>query len=215
MKRLLSYFILILLIFPALAMAEQKASFQAGKDYQVISNPVKSLEGTNGKVTVVQFFNYGCPFCFHTEPTLEKWLKDKPAYVEFSRIPVAFKPSWQILSKAYYVAEALNVEPKITPALFDAIHVQGLDVTDEQVLEKFFNEYGVSNKNFEDAFNQSPKIDAEMAKGNKIMREYKIVAIPSFVINGEYKTDLAMTRGNTKKLIAVVAYLVNKSEQQG
>ena len=45
-----------------------------------------------GKVEVVEVFWFGCPHCAALEPFIQSWLKNKPAYIEFVRVPVMWGP---------------------------------------------------------------------------------------------------------------------------
>lgn len=212
-KRLnLATFLFLFCAFP-IAFADH---FVAGKDYQVLPSAGPSATATipaePGKISVVEFFSYGCPWCFKTQSVLEPWLKAQPKDVSFSRVPVVFEASWTLLARAYYVALALGVEPTFTPAFFKAIHEQGLNVNSQQVLETFFIQQGVSKQDFESAFSHSPVIDADMARGKALMMQYQVIAIPTFVINGQYETNPMMTGGDLNKLMQVLEYLVQKSQ---
>ncbi|WP_010597856.1 thiol:disulfide interchange protein DsbA/DsbL [Rickettsiella massiliensis] len=95
------------------------------------------------------FFNYACPACYHFEPSLEKWLANKPVYVQFERIPIIFNESWRSLARAFYIAKMLGVEKKLTPQLFKAIHEEKRDLSDPQQQKDFFIEQGVKPSDYE------------------------------------------------------------------
>lgn len=197
----------ICLCFSSLTFAATPV-FQAGKQYQVL--PPVSATAPKIQANVVEFFSYGCPACFHLEPTIEKWLATKPTKVSFDRIPVVFHDNWLLLAKAYYVAQSLGVENKITPKIFNAIHEQGRDFSSEQALSQFFAEQGVNAQDFSSAFEFSPGIMAKLSKGDTIMRQYRIFQVPALVINGKYITNIAMTNGDAQQLMQVIDYLLQK-----
>lgn len=207
----------ICLLSPIVCLAAKanNAPIKAGIDYQIIKaqQPVNNSISKN-KVQVIEFFSYGCPWCFHLESSLEAWLAHKPKNVVFKRIPVVFEPGWQTYAKAYYTAEALGVATKLTPAIFNAIHKQNLDLSSEQAMKKFFVSHGVNKTKFDSAFNFSPGIGMEMSRGNQLMQTWKVYEIPTFVIDGKYKTNTRMTKGNNKRLLQVVKYLVAKASKQ-
>lgn len=216
--------LLLLASFGVLAAPAKTAAvvapqvFQAGTDYELISqNNQSNAEMTQpkiGNVQVVEFFSYGCPACFHFEPTLEKWLATKPQNVTFERIPVQFEPGWDVLAQAYYTAKNLNVVDKMTPVIFNAIHVQGQNLTNEATLEQLFVKEGVSKEDFTSAFHFAPGIDAQILRGDSLMRSYNIYEIPTIVIDGKYKTNIRMTNGDANRMLQVVNYLIKK-EQTG
>ena len=186
-------------------------NFVAGKDYQII-NATFSAPVYGAPVTVTEFFSYGCPACNQLEPTLEKWLAQKPNYVNFERVPVVFEPGWDTLAKAYYTARTLGVSETLSPAIFAAIHNQSINLSDPATLEEFFIKHGVSKADFESAFNFSPGIDAQLVRGDTLMRSYKVLAVPTIVINSKYKLDPSMVGGNSERLIQVTNYLVAKEK---
>ena len=67
---------LISLLFSNLSYA----GIDEGIEYKLISPPVPT--SSNDKVEVVEMFWYGCPHCYHFEPSFEKWKKNVPANVE-------------------------------------------------------------------------------------------------------------------------------------
>lgn len=188
------------------------AAFQAGKDYQVLSSsPVKNPEN---KIMVMEFYSYGCPWCFHVEPQLETWLAKKPNDIEFERIPVVFEQGWDTLAKIYYTTKTLGVSEKFMLPIFKAIQENGQNLTDMDILTQFFAAHGISEQDFDSAFNFSPGIDAQMMRGDKLMKQFGIYAVPSFVINGKYVTSMGMANGDTTRLFKIVNYLIAKERQE-
>lgn len=56
--------------------AVQAAEPVAGKEYLELSNPVPV--SVPGKIEVVELFWYGCPHCYHFEPTINPWVEKLP-----------------------------------------------------------------------------------------------------------------------------------------
>ena len=223
LKRVLGYMIALIIVVPTFALAfaskqaiapkeptTAKTNFIPGKDYEVISESfAPPIPGA--AIKVAEFFNYGCPACNHFEPELEKWLNKKPANVGFERVPVVFEPGWDILAKAYFVANTLGVEKQLTPAIFAAIHQKGINLADPATLEQFFIGHGVSKADFESAINFSPGIDAQLLRSDNLMRTYKVVVIPTVVINGRYKVNPSLA-GNSERMLAIIDYLIAKEK---
>lgn len=208
----------LLLLTIQMANAQDAQTFEEGKDYLPIA-----VMGTDtvGNINVVEFFNYGCPACNLSEPSIDKWLKTKPASVSFERIPVLFHPEWINYTKAFYVAKALGVQAKISPAIFDAIHKQKQDLTNEKDLAKFFAQQGVSEADFESIFNFSPGMVAQTNRANSLMIAYLInptliakynwiPEIPAFIVNGKYLVSLSLAKGDSNRMMQIVDYLLKK-----
>ena len=76
-----------------------------------------------GKVEVTEVFWLRCPHCAALEPFITSWLKNKPAYIEFVRVPVMWGPVHRADAHLYYTLVALNRSDLIDKA-FDAIQNQ-------------------------------------------------------------------------------------------
>lgn len=185
--------------------------FQAGRDYQVISeSEIIPRVGPKEIVQVKEFFNYACPACYHFEPSLEKWLAKKPAYVKFERIPIVFQAGWRSLARAYYIAQMLGVEKQLTPSIFKAIHVDKQDLSDPELQEAFFIKQGVKKQDFESMASFSPGIDAQLLRSDTLMQANKIAAAPSLVVDNRYKVDPRLAGGDPVRFLQIVDYLVEK-----
>src|SRR4051812_21875609 len=96
-------------------------SLVPGRDYTLI-NPPQPVS-TGNKIEVIEFFWYGCPHCYHLEPSLTAWLKRKPADVEFRLIPATFGArEWEPLTRTYYALEGMGLATKYHDAIFSTIH---------------------------------------------------------------------------------------------
>jgi thiol:disulfide interchange protein DsbA len=212
MKKYL-FFLLSLLCLPWFAFANQ-APFVAGKDYVILKSAPTNTPTANAdahKVQVIEFFSYGCPWCYRLEPTVEKWLsRNKAKVVHFDRVPVVFEPGWEVYAKAYYTAKSLGVEGKATPLIFDAIHKKGLDLTNEKTLEDIFVKLGVKKTDFDSAFHFSPGVGMQINQGNQMMQAYQVFEVPTLVIAGKYKTNVVMSNGDNERLFKIVDFLVAK-----
>ena len=201
------FYTLLLILLPIVVWANPV--FIEGKDYALI--PLAESVAQGDKVQVVEFFSFACPWCYRLEPAIEKWLKTKPKYVEFKRVPVVFEHGWDIYAKAYYTADSLNIAEKITPKLFDAIQTQKRDLSTQDKMATFFAEHGVDKEAFESAFRFSPSIDMHINHGKQLMRQYQVFSVPTIVIAGKYKTSPRMADGDNQRFIEILNYLVKKA----
>lgn len=184
-------------------------TFVAGKDYEVIQ-PNANIPALPAKtITVTEFFSYGCPWCFALEPEIQKWLKNKPNYVTFTRIPVVFEAGWEYYAKAYYIAQALHIDKKITPSLFDAIQKQHLNLNHGNTMKQFLIKNGVQENMAQEVSEASPTLDAEIAQGVTLMHAYQVYVVPAIVIDGKYRTDIQLSGADDKRFIKIVQYLVS------
>ena len=196
----------ILLLVPSLAMA---ADFIEGKDYQLIANP-QTIDSKTKSPTVIEFFSYGCPWCYKLESPLNDWSTKLGSNLQLERVPVVFKPEWELYAKAYYAAKMLALSDKINPLLFKAIQVDKKPLNNKQSMVDFFVAQGVDKEIAKSAFEHSPSIDMRVNNGMTLMANYQINAVPAFVVNNKYRTDLQMA-GNPDRLFQILDYLMKKS----
>jgi len=202
---------LILIILPVSVVA---GTFIVNKDYQIL--PEKSwLKPSPGqKVEVVEFFNYGCPWCYHFEPTIEKWLAKKQSKINFYRVAVVFHQQWELYARAYYTVRALGIENKVNLPIFKAIQEQGKIFSQAEDLAEFVSHYGVKKSDFLNAFYHAPSIDIYQTQGLALVRRYQVSGVPCIVVAGKYKTNSRLARGDADKMLAIVDYLVKLSQSE-
>src|SRR6185369_6686722 len=103
--------------------AEQQlpaGKWKAGVNYTPLV-PAQPTHVAPGKIEVVEEFWYACPHCNALEPFIQSWLKNKPEYIEFVRVPVMWGPVHRVHAKLFYMTRALN-RPDLDQKIFDAIH---------------------------------------------------------------------------------------------
>lgn len=192
----------IISLLPVLAFAEQ---FVAGQDYEIINDGQSTTRHTPAMVT--EFFSYGCPWCYRIEPALSEWRKQNHSKITFNRIPVVFHKEWTYYAKAFYTAQLLSVSDKMDPLLFKAIQTDKKTLSSNQDMIDFFIAQGVNKDIAESAFTHSTTVDMNVSEGNSLMGRFRINAVPAFVINERYKTDLQMAKGE-ERLLKVLDFLL-------
>src|SRR3989304_47558 len=184
---ILSLFISVLAVLSPSLSAQSPA-----ETYKVIrpAQPTRSSD----KVEVLEVFFYGCIHCYNLEPFVKQWLENKPADVEFYRMPVVFRDDYKPLAQAYYTAEKLGVLDKIHEQLFSAIHKDQRQLFTEGPLKEFFIEQGVDGDEFTRIFN-SAEITTKVRQAEVMGRRYMIASIPTVIVNGKYLTSPAQAQG--------------------
>lgn len=194
-----------------IALQLHAETFVAGKDYTVL-NQTSSTTKPSDKIEFLEFFSYGCPWCYTLEQPIQEWMATHQDVAVLKRAPVVFHPEWQIYAKAFYTAKLLGIEHKMTPLLFAAVQKQKLSFNTSESMIAFFVQNGVDESTARSAFLNSPTIDLEMKEGLKLMGQYRIQAVPAMVINGQYKTDLQMAQ-SVERFILILDFLLQKSQQ--
>ena len=220
MKIMTKWLSAVLLPF-VISTAGAAADYVEGTQYTRLASPQPT--SAPDKVEVVEMFSYACPHCFHMEAELEEWLKAKPDDVVFVRLPVVFRPDWEVLAKAYFTAEILGVLDKTHEALFEAIHEKNQKFPDEAAMQAFFVSQGVSAEDFKKTFD-SFEVDMKVRNAKDMTRRYAITGVPTFIVNGKFSTSASLVAGDEKglsvkelneKTLKVVDYLVEQERESG
>jgi protein dithiol oxidoreductase (disulfide-forming) len=185
-------------------------SVRAESGYETL-NPVQPVQNPE-KIEVIEFFWYGCPHCYSLEPSLQAWLKTKPANVEFIHQPAVFSDVWGKHAKAFFTAEALGVAEKLHGDFFDAIQNKKQKLLTEDELSSFFQEHGVSDQDFRTAYN-SFIVDTKFRQAESMAARYGVSGVPALIVNGKYKIT-ASTAKSQENMLAVLNDLIKQESRQ-
>lgn len=172
----------------------------AGTNYRVVS-PSQPTSVAPGKIEVIEFFWYGCPHCFALDPAIGSWLKNKPPYIEFVRVPVTWSEVHRAHARLFYTLKGLGKGDELHGKVFAEIHVNhqplyapGDPLQTQREQLQFAKDNGVSEADFTKAYTDFG-VQTALARADDLVRRYRIDAVPTFVIAGKYETDLAMAGG--------------------
>jgi protein dithiol oxidoreductase (disulfide-forming) len=183
-------------------------------DYLTLpASATTQIPTTKNKITVVEFFSFGCPACYKLEPAMQQWIKHKPSYVEFYRVPVIFQPAWKVYAQSYYIMKSLNEEHRLFPLLFAATQKDHQDLSTSDMMANFFASHGISKDKFHALYN-TPSIDLDISNGQKLMNTAMIYQVPTVLIDGTYRVDPSLTGADINRFTAVVNYLVIKQAME-
>lgn len=159
-------------------------------------DPVKTpqvVEAAKGKVLVQQFLWHKCIHCYHLEPLVDKWLKEKPETIEFERIPVAWNNSqlndgsYYNLAKVMFKTQKINADQlnEINNKLFDITFVDKKELNDASAYN-VFKDYGFKDEAEFKGLLNSFVTSTEKSKSYTLTKEYGVNGVPVFVVDGKY-----------------------------
>ena len=200
---------------PASTALPSSSEWKAGVNYDVLSPSQPTTVGP-GKVEVLEVFWLGCPHCFALEPYIRAWLKTKPAYVDYVRVPVMWGPVHRAHARLFYTLEALGRDD-LVEKVFAYIHNAEDQSGSESVLftnsndETFKQQQawavqnGVSADAFAKAFN-SFYVNTQMQQADEITNAYQVQGVPFIAVDGKFSTDVGKA-GSENKLISLINFL--------
>jgi protein dithiol oxidoreductase (disulfide-forming) len=179
--------------------------WQAGVNYDPLV-PAQPTSVAPGKVEVLEIFWLACAHCYTLEPYLQGWLRTKPAYIEFVRVPVNWQSIYAAHARLYYTLQEL-ARPDLIAKAFATIHDE---LTNHQpplytnnadetfrLQQQFAVQNGVSADGFAGAYN-SAAVAANVAQAEEITQRYHVKGVPLLVVNGRYTTDLDRAGGDAR-----------------
>ena len=200
---------------PADAALPSSNDWRSGTNYDVIS-PAQSTTVAPGKVEVLEVFWLGCPHCYALEPYIQQWLKNKPSYVEFVRVPVMWGPVHRAHARLYYTLESLGRDDLVAK-VFTYIHDQEDQSGNESVLfsssqddtfrqqQAWAVQNGVSSDAFAKAYN-SFFVNTQLQQADEITNAYQVQGVPYIAVDGKFSTDVGKA-GSPNKLISLLNFL--------
>lgn len=200
---------------PADAEPPSSTEWKAGVNYDVIT-PAQPTTVAPGKVEVLEVFWLGCPHCYALEPYIRQWLKSKPAYVDFVRVPVMWGPVHRAHARLFYTLEALGRDD-LVEKVFGYIHNLETQSGTESVLfsnteqdtfkqqQDWAVQNGVNADAFAKAYN-SFYVNTQMQQADEITNGYQVQGVPFFAVDGKFSTDVGKA-GSEAKLISLIDFL--------
>jgi len=160
----------------------QAQQFEEGVHYEIIADEATS------KPEIVEFFSFYCVHCFRFEP-IAKALKE--AHPEaFEKAHVSFiSPRGDVgetMTKAFAAAQKLDIEEKISDAIFDYNFNKNSMLTSKQDIRNVFVVNGVAGDEFDKAL-ASFAVRAAASKMDRRASNLGVNATPTFIVNGKYK----------------------------
>jgi thiol:disulfide interchange protein DsbA len=183
-----------------------------GTNYKRLDTPVTSNVPA-GKVEVLEFFWYGCPHCFHFEPTLEAWVAKLPSDVVFRRVPVVIHENpGAFHARLYYAVDAMGLLPTLHSKIFKAIHVEGLGLDTPEAAADFMAKQGVDKARFMSVLN-SFSVQTRTRQARTLVDAYKIDGVPTMAVAGLYTTSVGLN-GSEEKTLATVDALIARAHRK-
>lgn len=165
-------------------LAQSPPSRTFEESFRVIT-PQPAPEGD--KIEVIDFFWYGCPYCYQLLPLLTAWEKSKSTEVVLRRVPAVLRQEWLPDAHRYYTLESLGEAERLHAKAFEAVHRDRLLPTDVETWAKWAAANGIDRAKWDAAHNASGVRD-KVLRAIDIAREYDVRATPVLVVDGRYQT---------------------------
>ena len=164
-----------------------------------------------GKIEVLEFFRYGCPFCDRMEAFLNTWKPRLAADVQFRKVPVSFYSTTH--QQLYLTLVQLGEESRLGSDVFDTIHRQGRSLEMLMEISEWASQHGIPVARFEAAWHSAP-VQAGIERSNAQVQGWGVKSVPQFGVNGRHLTSPATVGGSNQRALEVVDWLIALERRQ-
>lgn len=193
-----------------LAMSAAQANVVESMEYVRVSPAQPVPPGP--KILVQEVFWYGCPHCFHLQPVLNRWLAHKPADITFERQAAAISPYWIPQARAFFTFKDLGLLPALHDKFFNAIHIHHEVLDNAATISAWAAAHShVSAARFKAVY-RSFAVGLAVRKARQQQTEEDIHSVPTFIVDGRYRTNPSLA-GGRRQMLRVVDYLVRKARR--
>lgn len=189
--------------FVAPGQAQESARARAGVEYRLI-DPQPADSG--GRIEVIEFFWYGCPYCYELQPALEDWVKRLPPDVTLRRIPAILRDAWAPHVRVFYTLEALGELDRLHQQVYHSYHVEELHMSKPDVMAQWAVRHGIPREKWLAAYD-SPEVAQKVEQAKALTRLYEVRGTPTLVVDGRYLTSSSMV-GSVRGVMPVVDELI-------
>jgi len=160
--------------------AEQSKALISSLKNDLAGDPNAPVRGNpSGDVTLIEFFDYRCPYCRQVEPFLQALAKnDHGLRVVVKQLPILGPASVY----AARVALAANKQGKFEQ-FHDAVMSKRSNL-DEATLLKLAEEAGLALDRLKTDMS-SPEVDAEIKRTTQIATALRLTGTPAFIVGNE------------------------------
>ncbi|WLI88284.1 thiol:disulfide interchange protein DsbA/DsbL [Massilia sp. R2A-15] len=182
----------------------------------------QDVKAPAGKVEVLEFFMYHCPYCHQLEPELAAWVKKQGNAISFRRVHVPYTGAADPEAHLFLTLEAMGKGEAMFPRIEHAVHVEHIRLAKDDAIIDWVGKNGIDRNQFLETWNSFGVMTA-MKRLPRTISDYRLDGSPSLVVNGRYVTSPAQAGSRSvdqtveaanKAVITVLDVLVAKAQAE-
>jgi protein-disulfide isomerase len=185
-------------IAPGSALGQSDASDNVLTESAVLRDPDIPVAGNaDGDITIVEYFDYNCPYCRKVEPELRQVVQDD------GKVKLVYK-DWPVLGPVSVVAARLALATKYQDkyvAAHDALMGSASRLTEPRIRELLAGAGVDVDRAAKDLETNAKAIDAILARNNDQATAFGFRGTPAFII-GKFRVPGALTMAQFDQAIA-------------
>ncbi len=185
-------------VAPGSALGQSDASDSALTESAVLRDPEIPVAGNaDGDITIVEYFDYNCPYCRKVEPELRQVVQDD------GKVKLVYK-DWPVLGPVSVVAAKMALATKYQDkyvAAHDALMGSASKLTEPRIRELLAGAGIDVDRAGKDLEANAKAIDAILARSNEQATAFGFKGTPSFIV-GKFRVAGALTMAQFDQAIA-------------
>ena len=185
-------------IAPGSALGQSDAADNVLTESAVLRDPDIPVAGNaDGDITIVEYFDYNCPYCRKVEPELRQVVQDD------GKVKLVYK-DWPVLGPVSVAAARMALATKYQDkyvAAHDALMGSASRLTEPRIRELLSNAGIDVDRAAKDLETNAKAIDAILARNNDQATAFGFKGTPSFII-GKFRVPGALTMAQFDQAIA-------------
>lgn len=199
--------VLAALLAAACSLVQAQPAPESGRDFLELSPPRPVASGE--RIEIIEFFHYGCPVCYESQPHISRWLTRAGPGIVMLRVPAVFTESSESFARTFYALGAMNEIARLHWPLYDNHHFDGKQLHEEKNVTEWVAGNGVDAQRFKE-LRHSAEVAARVEAAKKALDTYAVKGVPSFVVDGKYVTSPRMA-GSVAAMMRVLDFLVRRA----
>jgi protein-disulfide isomerase len=185
-------------IAPGSALGQSDATDNVLTESAVLRDPEIPVAGNaDGDITIVEYFDYNCPYCRKVEPELRQVVQDD------GKVKLVYK-DWPVLGPVSVAAARMALAVKYQDkyvAAHDALMGTASRLTEPRIRELLAGAGIDVDRAAKDLETNAKAIDAILARNNDQATAFGFKGTPSFII-GKFRVPGALTMAQFDQAIA-------------
>jgi len=185
-------------IAPGSALGQSDASDNVLTESAVLRDPEIPVAGNaDGDITIVEYFDFNCPYCRKVEPELRQVVQDD------GKVKLVYK-DWPVLGPVSVAAARMALAAKYQDkyvAAHDALMGTASKLTEPRIRELLAGAGIDVDRAARDLETNAKAIDAILARNNDQATAFGFKGTPSFII-GKFRVPGALTMAQFDQAIA-------------
>jgi thiol:disulfide interchange protein DsbA len=184
---------------------------QAQGNFQTLKSEVSPMSpDAEGKIEVLEFFQYGCPHCRDFEPLVEQWAGRLPNGVVFAQVPMVWEKQHESLARLHYTLLVMK-RLDLRKAVFAAVLDQRLRFNDPKVVRNWAQANGLNVTDFMGAY-ESIGVDVQAKRAKQTAQRYGIDSVPMIAVAGRFLTSPSLAGNSFEAALKIVDSLIRRAQ---